>query len=185
MSRMTATLNRRSAIWDFKHCVGDRNTKRNNFYTGRPYIYISLEWGKPEQATHYKENAIWPTNQPCSYQSHVCQRHKTINTIESNRCTHYMLLYMCTAARKNAHISGIPQIWKFLCCKIFYLIFNVKIFSWSRIPTKMFCRYSTFPGLVIWNETMHAKKTWPARSCGQTTHVWKRTKKRCRHVLWQ
>ena len=41
-----------------------------------------------------------------------------------------------------------------------------------------------FPGLVIWNEMMHAKKTWNTnsllhlwlpRSCWQTTHVWKRT----------
>ena len=38
------------------------------------------------------------------------------------------------------------------------LNFHVKIFSWSRIPMKNFDS-STFPGLVIWNETMHAKST--------------------------
>ena len=38
------------------------------------------------------------------------------------------------------------------------LNFRVKIFSWSRIPTKIFDG-STFPGSVIWNKTMHTKST--------------------------
>ena len=42
------------------------------------------------------------------------------------------------------------------------LIFHVKIFSWSRKPTKYFLTVlndSTFPGSVIWSKTMHIKKT--------------------------
>ena len=53
---------------------------------------------------------------------------------------------------------------------------------------------STFPGLVIWNETTHTKKTWSTNSllclwlphsCWWTTRVRKRTEECCRHILWQ
>ena len=36
--------------------------------------------------------------------------------------------------------------------------FSRKIFSLSRIPTKIFFDGSMFPDLVIWNETAHAKE---------------------------
>ena len=42
----------------------------------------------------------------------------------------------------------------------FVLIFRVKICFWSSTPMKNILMVSTFPGLMIWNETMHAKKTW-------------------------
>ena len=38
------------------------------------------------------------------------------------------------------------------------LNFRVKLFSWSRIPMKIFDG-STFPGSVTWNKTTHAKST--------------------------
>ena len=47
------------------------------------------------------------------------------------------------------------------------LNFRIKIFSWSWIPTNIFLTVligSAFPGLVIWNETAHAKKTWSTNS---------------------
>ena len=57
---MSPALNESSVIWGFKH--SDAIEIRDgiiDFYTGWPYIYIyGLEWGKPEQATRYKENAI-------------------------------------------------------------------------------------------------------------------------------
>ena len=57
--------------------------------------------------------------------------------------------------------------------------FSRKNISWSRIPTKIFWRF-TFPGLVIWNETTHAIRTacmlrsWLPCSCWRTTIACKR-----------
>ena len=87
--------------------------------------------------------------------------------------------------------SGNFRVLKFSCFK-----FSLKnIFVVQDTYENFWRHFSTFPGLVIWNETAHTKKMWSANSLraafvatiqllANYYRVQNRTEWRRKHILW-
>ena len=112
---------------------------------------------------YFRESTLWDTslNEGCTFNLYLSEHfdrytRSMILTLYSHSDTRELLLE--SVLLKNEYRrSGNFCVIKFLCFK-FKKFFFVVLDTHKNFLTVLID--SMFPGLVIWNETAHAKKTW-------------------------